>query len=192
VSDRPAGYFYALAAREGPAGEGDLNREPLAPGAVRTGGAPLAMSVGEHALITGGNPLVIGEAKLSRHGADVFATGEIWTDMQLGAEVATMLKHRGINAGISLGYRTLAAADPTAAQRAKGIKRVLTDVLPIELSHVLSPAQPWARVLEVKSSLQEVEDRLGLLLERRAMRLAALNRDADLMFAVARRLRHAA
>ncbi|MEO7731561.1 MAG: HK97 family phage prohead protease [Kofleriaceae bacterium] len=193
---KEAGAFWGLVGREGLSGEGDLNGEPFAVGAVRTNGRPLALSIGDHALLKGGFPIIVGQAKLTRSGQDIFATGQIWADMDYGLELLKSLRHRGADAGLSLGYRIVAHAAPTAAQQAKGIIRVLTDVLPIELSPVLFPAQPWAHVLEVKSTFAEVEDRLALLLERRQQKLDALNQDADSAFArgrlLTRRLSHVA
>lgn len=187
MSERPGAAFSVLVAREGPEGLGDQNGEPFAAGAVRTSGIPpLALSPIKHSTLAE-ESLIVGEATLRRDGSDVFAFGQIWEDMTLGAEVAKMLRHRGRHMGFSLGYRILKVAPPTPEQRELGVKRVLVDVWPVELSAVLYPAQPWAHLLEIKSSCQEIETAFTARVNQRRAALAAINREAERLFRQGRR-----
>lgn len=76
----------------------------------------------------------------------VFATGEIFEDIQLGADIATLVR-RGLLDSFSIGF----VADENGFEQRRGGGRLFTEIRLVETSVVDVPANSRARITEVRA-----------------------------------------
>jgi HK97 family phage prohead protease len=94
------------------------------------------------------------DAKETQDGLD--ATFELLQDDQKAEAVYRRIKD-GFVDGLSIGYRAVETREPDDTQRRKGVWRIIKELELTEVSVVLWPMNPDARIADVKAMLQATD-----------------------------------
>jgi hypothetical protein len=130
----------------------DKDRDVILPGAFPPGGSKVKLSGYRHDIITEDAPPAGKGVIFERDGKAVFA-GKFFMSTQRGREAFFTTKEMGEDGEWSFGFpRDVKVGELTEEWKAKGAKRIITGILPIEASPVLVGAGQGTGTLLAKAA----------------------------------------
>jgi hypothetical protein len=142
-----------VVARIGTLGVIDHDKDIIRPWAIPAKGAKVLMSSYAHDTITAGQQPV-GRGILAPVGGTLQFTGKLFMSTSRGRETHALLAELGTDSEWSsewsFGFQVLKSEAPTPEERRQGAERVLTSLLPLEVSPVIRGAGISTGTLSVK------------------------------------------